>query len=130
MALGAALWKASEAFYNGLSLVEHGLAPEQAFGRRRSLAHPFSKYEQFWKRHVCPATTRPFGSEFRPGISDIMCKVAATSYSVMCKLLDAEDSLIKVQMNELGDRYRNWRDAIEAAGNVSIGQPVGHFVGQ
>jgi hypothetical protein len=36
----------------------------------------------------------------------------------MCKLLDANDSLTKVRGGDFGDRYRNWRDAIEAAGNA------------
>lgn len=118
MSLGAALWTASAGFYNGLTLVQHGIAPEQEFARRRALSAAFSRYEPFWRRHVCPATIRPYGAEFRSGISDIVCKVAATSYSIMCKLLDAEDSLAKVQAGDLGDRYRNWRDAIEAAGNA------------
>jgi hypothetical protein len=118
MPLGAALWTASESFYNGLTLSQYGIAPEQEFASRRGLSTAFPRYGEFWKRHVCPATTRPCGTDFRSGISDIVCKVAATSYSVMCKLLDAEDSLGKVQAGDLGERYRNWRDAIEAAGNA------------
>src|SRR5690349_12986311 len=96
MPLGAALWAASASFYNGLTLAQHGIAPEQEFAGRAGLRAAFPRYEQFWKRHVCPATTRPYGAEFRSGISDIVCKIAATSYSTMCKLLDAEDSLAKV----------------------------------
>jgi hypothetical protein len=45
-------------------------------------------------------------------------KIAQTNYSVLGKLLDAADSLAKVQAGILGDRCRNWRDAIEAAGNA------------
>ena len=37
MALGAALWKASEGFYENLTLATHGIAPEQAFARRPGL---------------------------------------------------------------------------------------------
>ena len=78
----------------------------------------FLSLEAFWKRHVCPATTRPHSQAFRPGISAITEKIARASYSVVGKLLDADDSLAKVLAGDLGPRYRNWRDAIEAAGNA------------
>ncbi len=117
MSLGASLWKASEGFYEGQTLALHGIAHEQEFAQR-GLGTLFPKYEPFWRRHVCPATTRPYGTAFRPSISDIVCGIAQKNYSVMCKLLDAADSLAKVQAGDLGDRYRNWRDAIEAAGNA------------
>jgi hypothetical protein len=118
MVLGAPLWKASEGIYNGLTLVQHGIAPEQAFAARPHLVAMFPRYEVFWRRHVCPATTRPHGVDFRPGISDIVCTIAMRSFSILGKLLDADDSLSRVQAGDLGDRCRNWRDAIEAAGNA------------
>jgi hypothetical protein len=118
MPLGAPLWKASEGFYNGLTLALHGDPTEKEFARMQRLAAVFPRYEAFWRRHVCPATNRPLGIEFRTGISGLVCKIAATSYSVMVKLLDAEDSLAKVRAGDLGHRNRNWRDAIEAAGNA------------
>ena len=78
----------------------------------------FPRYVAFWQRHVCPGTTRPHGVDFRPGISDIVCTIAMRSFSILGKLLDADDSLSRVQAGDLGDRCRNWRDAIEAAGNA------------
>jgi hypothetical protein len=118
MLLGAPVWKASEAFYNGLTLAQHGIAPEQAFAARPRLASMFPRYEVFWRRHVCPATTRPHGVDFLPGISDIVCTIAMRSFSILGKLLDADDSLLRVQAGDLGERGRNWRDGIEAAGNA------------
>lgn len=118
MMLGAPLWKASEGFYNGLTLAQHGISHEQAFAARRRLAAMFPRYEVFWRRHVCPATTRPHGVVFRPGISDIVCTIAMRSFSILVKLLDADDSLSRVLAGDLGERFRNWRDAIEAAGNA------------
>ncbi len=118
MALGSALWKASESFYNGLTLAQHGITPEQAFARRLHLASAFPRLEEFWKKHVCPMTTRPQGMDFRPGHSLIAEKIGMASYSVMGRLLDSDDSMAKVRAGDLGERYRNWRDAIEAAGNA------------
>src|SRR5438132_8090884 len=118
MPLGAALCKASECFYNELTLAQNGVTAEQDFARRGSLVRLFPRYGEFWKRHVCPATTRPRGADFRAGISDIVCKIAQRSYSILGKLLDAADSLARVQAGDLGERYRNWRDAIESAGNA------------
>lgn len=118
MPLGPTLWKASEGFYGSLTLAQHGIGPEQDFVRRRQLASAFGTYGEFWKRHVCPATTRPYGTDFRAGISPIACSIAQKSYSVMYKLLDADDSLELVRAGDFGVRYRNWRDAIEAAGNA------------
>jgi hypothetical protein len=118
MALGQILWTDSEDFYRSLTLAEHGIAPEQSFARRPWLAAAFANLEEFWQYHICPATTRPYGVDFRPGISPIVCKIALTSCSIMGKLLDAEDSLNKVRAGDLGERCRNWRDAIEAAGNA------------
>ena len=79
MPLGAALWKASESFYSGLTLAQHGIGPEQVFAGRAALGAAFSKYAEFWRRHVCPATARPYGTHFRPAISNIVCKIASTS---------------------------------------------------
>src|SRR6185312_15555506 len=56
--------------------------------------------------------------DFRRGTSDIACKIAQTNYSVLGKLLDAADSFARVQRGDLGERHRNWRDAIEATGNA------------
>jgi hypothetical protein len=118
MSLGASLWKTNEVFYEGLTLAQDGIGPEQDFAARPRLAALFPRYEVFWRRHVCPATTRPHGVDFRPGISDIVCTIAMRSFSIMGKLLDADDSLSKVMAGDLGERCRNWRDAIEAAGNA------------
>ena len=118
MSLGAALWTSREAFYNGLTLARDGITLEQQFAARPALMRQFPQLEAFWKRHVCPATMRPHSQAFRPGISAIAEKVARASYSVVGKLLDADDSLAKVLAGDLGPRYRNWRDAIEAAGNA------------
>jgi hypothetical protein len=118
MPLGAPLWKSSEGFYNRLTLAQHGIAPEQAFAARPRLAAMFPRYEVFWRRHVCPATTRPQGVDFRPGTWDIVCIIAMRSFSILGKVLDADDSLSRVLAGDFGERYRNWRDAIEAAGNA------------
>jgi len=118
MSLGTTLWKSKESFYNGLTLARDGITLEQQFAARPALMRQFPQLEAFWKLHVCPATTRPHSQAFRPGISTIVEKIARASYSVAGKLLDADDSLAKVLAGELGSRYRNWRDAIEAAGNA------------
>jgi hypothetical protein len=118
MPLGAALWNASEGFCNSLTLAQHGIAAEQEFAGRAALARAFPKYVEFWKRHVCPGTPRPRGGQFRPAISKIVCRIASSSYSVLGKLLDADDSMAKVRAGDLGNRYRNCRDAIEAGGNA------------
>ncbi len=96
MALGAPLWKASEGFYRQLTLAQHGDPLEQRFAGRGDLVTLFPKYEAFWRLHVCPATRRPLGTDFRGGTSDIVCKLAELSYSVLNKLLDAADSLALV----------------------------------
>lgn len=118
MLLGAALWKVRESFYNGLTLAKDGIAVEQDFAARPDLACRFPRYEEFWKRHVCPATTRPHGADFRAGIADIICLIAQTSYSILSNLVDATDSLAQVQAGDLGRNCRNCRDVLVAAGNA------------
>src|SRR5258707_657915 len=110
MPLGALLWKASESFFNGLTLARHGDATERDFATRPGLMHLFPRIEEFWKRHICPATNRPSGIDFRPGICDIVCEIAQTSYSISSNLMDAWDSLAKVKAGDRGDRNRNCRD--------------------
>ena len=118
MSLGTALWKSRKAFYDGLTLARDGITLEREFASRPTLISQFTQLEAYWKRHVCPATMRPHSQAFRPGISAITEKIARASYSVVGKLLDADDSLCNVLAGDLGPRYRNWRDAIEAAGNA------------
>jgi hypothetical protein len=118
MPLGASLWTTSESFYNRLTLAQHGDITEQDFAHRRGLVRLFPHYAEFWKRHVCPATTRPHGFDFRPGVSEIVCQIARTSYSILVALMDAEDSLAKVQAGDRGVRNRNCREVFVSAGNA------------
>lgn len=118
MLLGMTGWKTCEDFYNSLSLAKDGIADEQDFARRPRIRALFPRYEIFWRRHICPATTRPHGTDFRAGISAIICKIAQTSYSILGGLLDAADSLDKVRAGDLGPRCRNCRDVLMAAGNT------------
>jgi hypothetical protein len=116
--VGPAAWKAQESYYNSLTLAKDGDPFERDVAGRPGLARMFPNYEVFWKRHVCPATTRPHGIDFRANVSSIICLVSQLSYSVLCDLIEAEDSLAKVRAGDFGVRNRNCRDALERAGNA------------
>ena len=118
MSLGASLWSGCKKYYDGLILARDGIQTEQEFASRLDLATAFPQYEQFWKRHVCPATNRPHDANFRSCMSPIVCRIAQVGHSILERLLDAADSLAKVLAGDLGHRQRNGRDAIEAAGNA------------
>ncbi len=117
MRLGPDAWKLAETFYSRLTLITDGVSLEQEFAARDSLTQQLPHLEIFWKRHVCPATQRPLHKTFRPHISPTIEKIARISYSIADRLLDADDLLTKVLAGDLGPRNRNWRYAIEAAGN-------------
>jgi hypothetical protein len=118
MPLGAELWIANKSFYDGLTLARDGVAEEQEFASRHALASEFPNYERFWKLHVCPATNRPHDAGFRTKTSAMVRTIAKASFAVLVKLLDADDSLATILAGDLGDRNRNARDTIEAAGNA------------
>src|SRR5260221_2942209 len=87
------MWTAARFCSEGLTLAKDGDPAEQYGATRHRLAEHFPNYEAFWKRHVCPATERPSGITFRPGVSDIVSVIAQRSYTVFIYLLEAYEFL-------------------------------------
>jgi hypothetical protein len=117
MPLGPLKWNAAKPFYDGLTLAANG-DPIEKQAAQFGLDKRFPHYETFWKHHVCPATTRPQGTSFRPGVADIVGVVAQRSYSVFVYLLEAVDFLQKVLAGETGPRNRNSYITLMYAGNA------------
>src|SRR5438132_13331642 len=116
--LGPQLWQAHASFYNGLTLAADGDPAEREIAVSFDLNKILPKCEELWKRHVCPATTRPEGITFRKNICPAVPLIAQRSYSVLAYLADALDSLSQVRAGNLGRRNRHCRDTIVYAGNA------------
>jgi hypothetical protein len=118
MQLGATRWQELERYYNGLTLAQDGIAEEKEFAARPDLVSKFPRYQEFWRLHVCPGTGRPHGTGFRPGTSDIVSEITRTNFSILNKLIEAEDSYSQLRESKLGNRFRNWREVVAATGDA------------
>ena len=118
MPLGPSKWNSARPFYDGLTLAVDGDPIERQAVTQFGLGKRFPHYEVFWKRHVCPATDRPRGINFRFGVSDIISVIAQRSYSVFVYALEAVDHLREVSEGRLGPRNRNCYITLMYAGNA------------
>ncbi|MEI8374627.1 MAG: hypothetical protein WCJ35_17515 [Planctomycetota bacterium] len=118
MPLGPNKWNADQPFYDGLTLAVNGDPIEKQAVTQFDLGKRFPHYESFWKRHVCPATDRPWGINLRSGVSDIISVIAQRSYSVLVYTLEAVDHLREVSEGRLGPRNRNCYITLMYAGNA------------
>ena len=118
MTLGPNKWKAAKSFYDGITLAADGDSNEQLGASAFGLDKRFANYEVFWRYHVCPATARPDGITFRPGVADIVSVIAQRNYSVFIYVLEAVDQLQEVLEGRLGPRNRNCYIALMYAGNA------------
>ncbi len=118
MPLGAKKWKAAKQFYDGLTLAKDGDCIEQQATAQLAVDKLLPHHEAFWKYHVCPATLRPQGINFRPGIAGIVSVIAQRHYSVLVYLLEATDQLHEVLEGRLGPRNRNCYITLMYAGNA------------
>jgi hypothetical protein len=118
MQLGIQMWNTAESFYERLTLGNDGDPDERHGASQHGLDRLFSQYETFWKRHVCPATNRPRGITFRPGVADIVSVITQRNYTIFIYLLEAYEFLSPVLQGEYGLRKRNCYTAIMYAGNA------------
>jgi hypothetical protein len=118
MTLGAMLWNSSKPFYDQLTLAQHGDPAEQYATTTLGVGKLLPHYEQFWRYHVCPATTRPTGIIFRPGVADVVSVIAQRNYTVFMYLIEALEHWRLVDGGDLGPRHRNCYIALMYAGNA------------
>ena len=117
MKLGPALWTSSKPFYDQMSLAQHGDPTEQYAAKTLGFDTLFPHYGEFWRYHVCPATTRPTGITFRTGTADIISVLAQRNYTVFMYLVEALEHLRLVDAGDLGPRNCNCYIALMYAGN-------------
>ena len=79
----------------------------------------FPNFEMFWRYHVVPATNRPANIDFRVYASNEITRIAALNHSIFIDLINAADSLVKINAGDLGgDRFRNCTEAIKSSGDA------------
>lgn len=118
MTLGPAKWTSAKPFYDALTLATDGDSVEQEAAQKYGLDKRFRHYEIFWKRHICPATERPHGITFRPGVADIISVLAQRSYTVLVYMLESFEYLGMVKQGSAGPRQRHCYISLMFAGNA------------
>ncbi len=119
MQLGPQVWNAAKPFYDQLTLAVDGDGQaEQPAARNDNINGVFPAYEKFWRHHVCPATQRPHGINFRQGVADIISIIVQRNYSVFVYAVEAREFIAKARQGDTGPRNRNYYVALMYAGNA------------
>lgn len=119
MPLGPQKWQQHRAFYDNLTLADHGDDREQHGAHTYQMHVRFSNYEHFWRHFVAPATQRPVDvSTFRMETAEEVIFLTQRNYTVFLYLLDAYEDRDKVLAGDLGPSFRNWRNCIRYAGDA------------
>jgi len=113
------MWNARKPYYDSLVLAAHGDAlTEQPAARQSDITTVFPAYEKFWRYHVCPATRRPDGIDFRHGVADIISIIVQRNYTVFVYVVESRELLAKAMHGDAGPRNRDYYCSLMYAGNA------------
>jgi len=111
-----AVWKGA---FDLVNLRDDGDPVEIRGSTAYNLDKSFTNYEVFWRYHIVAATNRPANVDLRKDAATEIGKIGLLSHSIFVDIVNASDSLVKIQLGDLGgDRFRNCTDAIKSDGDA------------
>src|SRR5581483_3524475 len=115
-------WQSRKDFYEALTLPTDGDALEREGALKYELAvagKSFPNYLVFWRRHIAPATHRPYSTEWREHAHNDVALVGQHNYSIFYHLYSAHHYLGMAQPEAPGEHQRRFCfTALMHAGNA------------